>query len=82
MSATFGGYGLPLNGSMPAALAGGDIYALDDANTKPAAGDTVGAAPPPPEEVLTEDGLVKARRGGARSSRSSRSGAPAGRPLP
>jgi hypothetical protein len=75
MAGTFGGYGLPLNGALPAALAGGAAYSLDDgANTAPPASSSAAvaaalarAAPdaadvaPPSEEVLVENGLVKAR---------------------
>jgi hypothetical protein len=71
MAATFGGYGLPLNGALPAALAGGPAYSLEEANTRPpdASSDAVVTAlaltaKPPAEEVLIEAGLVKARARG------------------
>ncbi len=58
MSALFGGYGLPLNGLLPAALAGGDsaTYALADENTAPPKTDDA-----LPADVVEHDGLIKAR---------------------
>lgn len=71
MAGTFGGYGLPLNGQLPAALVpGGFAFALDEANTAPPPGLGGGAAwaleNAPAEEVTVEDGLVKASRGWGR----------------
>lgn len=58
MSALFGGYGLPLNGLLPAALAGGDsaTYALADENVAPPKTDDA-----LPADVVEHDGLIKAR---------------------
>ena len=65
MSALFGGYGLPLNGLLPAALCGSDAvaYALGDENTRPATG-PLDEQTLPPAEVTEDDGLIKARPGG------------------
>ena len=75
MSALFGGYGLPLNGLLPAALCGSNAptYALGDENTRPPAGPGE-EQPLPPAEVTDDDGMIKARsaaggrrHGGARA---------------
>ena len=73
MSATFGGYGLPLNGLLPAALCGpkAAAYALDDENTRPAAAPR-DDEPLPPADVTEEDGLIKARPGGGAAARQRR----------
>ena len=58
MAGTFGGYGLPLQGCLPAELAGAVCYALGEENTRaPASHGEEGV----PEEVVRDNNLVKVR---------------------
>ena len=59
MAGTFGGYGLPLEGHLPAEFSGeGGVYALEEGNLLPANAQ----APEALEEgVVRDEGLVKAR---------------------
>ena len=59
MAGTFGGYGLPLEGHLPAEFSGeGGVYALEEGNLLPANAQESEALE---EGVLRDEGLVKAR---------------------
>ena len=59
MAGTFGGYGLPLQGCLPAELAGAARYALGEENTR--APVSHGEEGVPPEEVVRDNNLVKVK---------------------
>ena len=63
MAGTFGGYGLPLQGQLPAELTGTKRYALGEENTLAPASH---GEEDVPEEVVRDNNLVKASQRGAR----------------